>query len=162
FKRYLDEHRCTQDDLARRLKIDRSTIANLMRLLELPASILDGLRQGSISAGHARSLLPLGDEREQVALAEQIQREGLSVRDVERMVTHRSAKDEPVESPDVLPGPSKAARTTNDQITSLEQELRHALGAKVQITATARGRGKIVIHFQDHDEFDRLRTQLTD
>ncbi len=67
FKRYVDEHRCTQDDLARRLKIDRSTIANLMRLLELPGSILDGLRKGTITAGHARALLPLGDEHEQVA-----------------------------------------------------------------------------------------------
>src|SRR5207253_6265918 len=66
FKRYLDEHRSTQDDLARRLKIDRSTIANLMRLLELPGSILDGLRQGAITAGHARALLPLGDEHDQV------------------------------------------------------------------------------------------------
>ena len=57
FKRYLDEHHCTQDDLARRLKIDRSTIANLMRLLELPGCILDSLRHGTITAGHARALL---------------------------------------------------------------------------------------------------------
>jgi ParB family chromosome partitioning protein len=86
FKRYLDEHRCTQDDLARRLKIDRSTIANLMRLLELPGSILDGLQRGTITAGHARALLPLGDEHEQVAFAARIEKQGLSVRDVERLV----------------------------------------------------------------------------
>jgi len=82
FKRYVDEHHCTQDDLAQRLKIDRSTIANLMRLLELPGCILDGLRRGTITAGHARALLPLGDEHQQVALAERIQSEGLSVREI--------------------------------------------------------------------------------
>jgi ParB family transcriptional regulator, chromosome partitioning protein len=161
FKRYLDEHRATQDDLARRLKIDRSTIANLMRLLELPGVILDGLRKGTITAGHARALLPLGDEHEQVALAERVDREGLSVRDVERMVSERIG-DEDGETVDVLPGPGKQKRTGSDHIASLEQEFRHALGTKVEIKSSARGRGKIVIHFQNHDDFDRLRSHLTD
>jgi ParB family transcriptional regulator, chromosome partitioning protein len=161
FKRYLDEHRCTQDDLARRLKIDRSTIANLMRLLELPGSILDGLRKGTITAGHARALLPLGDEHEQVALAERIERDDLSVRDVERIVSERIGQQDAAD-PDVLPGPGSPQRTRNEQLASLEQEFRHALGARVDISATARGRGKIVIHFQNHDEFDRLRQHLTE
>ena len=160
FKRYLDEHRCTQDDLARRLKIDRSTIANLMRLLELPGCILDGLRTGTITAGHARALLPLGDEHDQVALATRIETEGLSVRDVERIVAEQIGDD--AAEPDILPGPNAARRTKSDQLASLEQELRHALGTKVEIRATAKGRGKIVIHFQSHDEFDRLRQQLAD
>ena len=56
FRRYLDEHKCTQEDLAGRLKIDRSTIANLMRLLELPDPVLDAIRNENISAGHARAL----------------------------------------------------------------------------------------------------------
>ncbi len=162
FKRYLDEHRCTQDDLAKRLKIDRSTIANLMRLLELPGSILDGLSKGTLTAGHARALLPLGDEHEQVALAERIERDGLSVRDVERIVGERiGEEDDSEQAPDVIPGPG-ARRSRSDQIASLEQEFRHALGTKVEIRASARGRGKITIHFSSHDEFDRLREQLTD
>ena len=164
FKRYLDEHRCTQDDLAKRLKIDRSTIANLMRLLELPGCILDGLRQGNITAGHARSLLPLGDEHEQVALAERITKEGLSVREVERIVSEQVGddEDESAESPDILPGPGSSKRAKSDQIASLEQEFRHALGLKVELKANARGRGKLVIHFANHDEFERLRDCLTD
>jgi ParB family chromosome partitioning protein len=161
FKRYLDEHRSTQDDLARRLKIDRSTIANLMRLLELPGCILDSLRKGHITAGHARALLPLGDEHEQVSLAERIERDGLSVRDVERMVNEQIGGDESDQA-DILPGPGKQKRATSEQLSALEQEFRHALGAKVEIKSSARGRGKIVIHFQNHDEFDRLREQLTD
>lgn len=160
FKRYLDEHRCTQDDLARRLKIDRSTIANLMRLLELPSSILDGIRKGTITAGHARALLPLGDEHEQVAFARRIETEGLSVRDVERQVADQLGEDEP--AADILPGPGKRQRTKSDQLASLEQEFRLALGVKVEIKASARGRGKLTIHFANHDEFDRLREQLTD
>jgi len=163
FKRYLDEHRCTQDDLAKRLKIDRSTIANLMRLLELPGSILDALRQGTVTAGHARALLPLGDEHDQVALAERIGSEGLSVRDVERIVSQQTGDDEAEgDAPDILPGPGKSRRTKSDHVASLEQEFRHALGLKVAITANARGRGKLVIHFADHDEFDRLREHLID
>jgi ParB family transcriptional regulator, chromosome partitioning protein len=161
FKRYLDEHHCTQDDLAQRLKIDRSTIANLMRLLELPGCILDGLRQGTITAGHARALLPLGDEHQQVALAERIQTEGLSVREIERLVGEKVNEEEPDEA-DVLPGPGSKKRTQSDQIASLEQEFRHALGCKVEIKANARGKGKLTIHFQNHDEFEHLRAQLTD
>jgi ParB family transcriptional regulator, chromosome partitioning protein len=160
FKRYLDEHRCTQDDLAQRLKIDRSTIANLMRLLELPGCILDGLRQGTITAGHARALLPLDDEHQQVALSERIVRDGLSVRDVERIVGEQIGQEESPEA-DVLPGPGSTKRPTSDQIAALEQEFRHALGCKIEIRASARGRGKLVIHFQNHDEFERLRGQIT-
>jgi len=162
FKRYLDEHRCTQDDLAKRLKIDRSTIANLMRLLELPGSILASLSKGTLTAGHARALLPLGDEHEQVALAERIEQDGLSVRDVERLVSEALGEDDAVEPTEAIPGPGKKPRTRTDQIASLEQEFRHALGVKVEIRASARGRGKITIHFTNHDEFDRLREQLAD
>jgi ParB family chromosome partitioning protein len=161
FKRYLDEHRCTQDDLARRLKIDRSTIANLMRLLELPPSILASLSKGTITAGHARALLPLGDEHDQVALAKRIETEGLSVRDVERVVSEDVGTDEG-DDIEIIPGPGAKPRTKSEHLASLEQELRHALGMKVEIRANSRGRGKLVIHFQNHDEFDRLREQLTD
>ncbi len=69
FQRYLDEYGGTQEELAGRLKLDRSTIANLIRLLELPAAVQDALRRGKITPGHARALLPLGDEREQVAFS---------------------------------------------------------------------------------------------
>jgi ParB family chromosome partitioning protein len=160
FKRYLDQHRCTQDDLAKRLKIDRSTIANLMRLLELPGVILDGLQKGTITAGHARALLPLGDEHEQVAFARRIETEGLSVRDVERLVAEQVGADEPEAR--ILPGPGKKQRTRSEQVAALEQEFRLALGTKVEIKASPRGRGKLIVHFANHDEFDRLREQLTD
>ena len=63
-QQYLERYNCTQEELAGRLKIDRSTIANLIRLLELPEAIQQSIRSGALSQGHARALLPLGDERD--------------------------------------------------------------------------------------------------
>lgn len=162
FKRYLDEHRCTQEDLAKRLKIDRSTIANLMRLLELPKSVLESLRTGEITAGHARALLPLGDEREQKEFCTRIGRDGLSVREVERLVAERLAEEEAVAIAGAVPGVVKKKKSRSEQIAALEQEFRRALGTKVEIRPGAKGRGKIVIHFQSHDDFDRIRDQITE
>lgn len=161
FKRYVDEHRCTQDDLARRLKIDRSTIANLMRLLELPGEVLDCVQSGSISAGHARALLPLGEESEQVDFCGRIRKDGWSVRETERQVTGalEVAEDEAVIS--MSGARSKRKRTQSSHIASLEQELRIALGTKVEIRQSSRGRGKIIVTFANNDEFERLREHLT-
>lgn len=155
FKRYLDEHHCTQEDLAQRLKIDRSTIANLMRLLELPLGVLDAIRGGDITAGHARALLPLGDEAEQIEFCQRIQAEGMSVRNTEQAVSDHIQKIEP----ETIQFPTAARRkqTKSDQIASLEQELRIALGTKVEIKQSARGRGRLIIHFANADEFERLR-----
>ena len=86
FQRYLDQYRGTQEELAGRLKLDRSTIANLIRLLELPAAVQDALRRGKITPGHARALLPLGEESEQIAFSQRIEREGLNVRQTESLV----------------------------------------------------------------------------
>ncbi|MEM1304901.1 MAG: ParB/RepB/Spo0J family partition protein, partial [Planctomycetota bacterium] len=72
FQRYLDQYGCTQEDLAKRIHIDRSTIANLIRLLELPEPVKAMLSAGDLSQGHARALLPLGDEAEQVEFAERV------------------------------------------------------------------------------------------
>jgi ParB family chromosome partitioning protein len=160
FKRYLDQHQCTQEDLARRLKIDRSTIANLMRLLELPEPVREALRKGDVSAGHARALLPLGDEPLQIQFCDRIRREGLSVRDAERMV------QEKIEDEDrqILAAPlaGRRKRCRSEQVASLEQELRMALGAKVEIRQSSREGGRIVIHFHSHEEFQRLRELLVE
>ena len=83
FQKYLDQYGCTQEELAGRLKLDRSTIANLIRLLELPEPVQEAIRRGKITQGHARALLPLGDEREQIEFCGRIQREGLNVRQTE-------------------------------------------------------------------------------
>lgn len=162
FRRYLDEHRSSQEELAQRLKIDRSTIANLLRLLELPAEVQDALRQGKVSAGHARALLPLGDEWQQNEFCRRIVDEGLSVRATEQLVGDR-IREEDGEQPLADSVSSKRKkRAPSEQIVALEQQLRVALGTKVEIRCSARGRGRIVIHFSNHDEFERIHDHLID
>ncbi|MCA9215684.1 MAG: ParB/RepB/Spo0J family partition protein [Planctomycetales bacterium] len=160
FRRYLDEHKCTQEDLGKRLKIDRSTIANLVRLLELPQQVQEYLQSGSISAGHARAILPLGDEQAQIDFADEILRDGLSVRATERMVQERvQAEDDPLGS---TTKKTRKPRTQSPQIASLEQQLRIALGTRVDIKQTTRKRGQIVVHFRSPEEFERLVEVITE
>ena len=162
FQQYLETYRCTQEELAKRVKVDRSTIANLIRLLELPDSVQHALREGSISAGHARALLPLGDEREQVAFCQRIKQEKLSVRATEQQVSDliRSADREPLQVVGSPKSPRRTDTRQRDNLGALEQELRAALGTRVELRQTTKGRGRITIHFTSTDEFDRLRTLL--
>ena len=161
FKRYLTEHRCTQEDLAKRLKIDRSTIANMMRLLELPEVITDSIQREEISAGHAKALLSLGSQREQLAFVQRIRQEGWSVRETEARVAQavaEAAQDE--ES--ILKAIPRRKSSKTDQIASLERDLKLALGTLVDITQSSRGRGRISIHFTSIEEFERLRRLLSE
>jgi ParB family chromosome partitioning protein len=160
FKRYLDEHQCTQEYLASRLKIDRSTIANLVRLLELPDIVIGAVRTGTVSMGHARALLPLGEEEQQVTYCDRIQQEGLSVRDIERMVKQELAGDDD-DFPSSNSTPGRPRQPPSSQVEALQQQLRMALGTTVDIRQASRGRGRIVIHFGGHAEFERLRDLLT-
>jgi ParB family chromosome partitioning protein len=159
FQHYISQHHCTQEELAKRVKINRATIANFMRLLDLPAEVQTALTDGKLSAGHARAMLPLGDEALQKEFCRQIERDGLSVRDVERMVKERIDQEDGEPSSAAL---AKKPRTKSDQVASLEQELRRAIGAKVDIRQSAAGRGRIVIHFKNHEEFERVFDFLTE
>jgi len=162
FQRYLEQYGCTQEELAARLKLDRSTIANFIRLLELPEPVQDALRQGKITQGHARALLPLGDEREQIEFCQRIQREGLNVRQTEALVQEivRAEEEEGLGLVDRDGTARRPARVRNEHLAALEQEFRAALGLKVKIVHQARGRGKLVIHFRSHEEFERLKRHL--
>lgn len=154
FRRYIDEHKCKQDDLAKRLKIDRSTIANLMRLLELPDGIQQWVQAEKVTAGHARALLPLGEEEQQLDFARQIVEEGWSVRETERRVAEQlDAEDSFIGGKSTKN--SKKARTS-PQVAALEQQLRLALGTKAEIRQNAKGRGKISISFANPEEFERI------
>jgi ParB family chromosome partitioning protein len=163
FQQYLDRWKCKQEDLAGRLNIDRSTVANLIRLLELPARVQEALRSGKITPGHARALLPLGDEREQLALCKQIEEESLSVRTTEELVAEliREADADPMNPIAGSVKKAKPRRGRNEHIAALEQQLRLALGVKIDLKQTTGGKGKLVLHFRNHEEFDRLFADLT-
>ena len=161
FQRYLDQYKCTQEELARRVNIDRSTIANLIRLLDLPDSVKQLLISGAISAGHARALLPLGDPNEQLDFAQGIIKNGLSVRATERGVQDRIRQlDEPLSVVDVDGNTRTAPIQPGQHLRELEERFKMALGTRVDLRQTTRGKGRITIHFGDHDEFERLRSLL--
>jgi ParB family chromosome partitioning protein len=161
FQDYMQRFGCSIEDVARRFSLDRSTVSNLLRLFELPEQLQTDVRQGTLTAGHARALLAL-PEPEQLKFAQMIQRNGLSVRKVEDMIRSRNARQadvpaaEPVnaETPNVV----KFSRTAH--IDSLEQQLCELLGAKVQIKQRKKEAGQIVIDFQSNDDFERILTFL--
>ena len=159
FQKYLDQYGCTQEELAGRLKLDRSTIANLIRLLELPEQVKEALTHSRITQGHARAMLPLGDEREQVEFCRRIQREGLNVRQTESLVQEMiaNADRDPLTAPET---PEKKIRAKSEHIAALEQQFRTALGMKIKITHNAHGRGKLVVQFHNHEEFERLKKHV--
>ena len=180
FKQYLATWNCTQEELAKRLSIDRSHVANLIRLLDLPATVQEKLRAGALSMGHARALLPLGDEAEQVRLAGRVAAEGLSVRAVEAEVQEIIRReetaddgtdtvtaedgDDTVSTPTTTAArrkPGRPATRRSAQVAAVEGQLRRALGVKVVVHANGKGAGRIVIPFGDLDEFQRLLEHIS-
>ena len=167
FQRYLQEYGCTQEELAGRVNIDRSTVANLVRLLELPEQVKRMVVDGDISQGHARSLLPLGEEDEQCKFAKQIKNEKLSVRATEQLVQEhiREADEETFSAVAGVVGADGSSRAAKPQaagrhLSQMEERLRLALGTKVDLKQTAKGRGRITIHFKNHEEFERIQQIL--
>src|SRR5690606_15053814 len=128
---------------------------------ELPEQILQWIQDGSMSAGHGRALLSLGEEREQIKIARQIIDEGWSVRATELNVAEILSAQDAAELGHAGPATSAARRSVTPQVESLQQELKLQLGTKVEIRQTTRGKGKITIHFANPDEFERLRALLS-
>ena len=162
FQGYLDRYGCSIEELSRRLSLDRSTVSNMLRLLELPESVKADLRSDKISAGHARSLLSLKSETDRTTLCERIQKEGMSVRKVEEAVRELNASlDEGVVP---MKGKKPKSETAVIELTphvlTLRDQLRDWLGAAVEIKLSAKDRGKIIIDFQSNDDFERLVSKL--
>ena len=147
FKALIDQFNLTQEAAAKRIGKDRSTIANFIRLLDLPESVQHVVSRGTISMGHARALLSLKQPSTQQAIALRIEEEGLSVREVERLVG-QTVKDKPPRQP-------KQTATKSPYLRDIEDRARERLGSKVTIDAQ-HGRGKLVIHFYSDDDLERV------
>ena len=147
--RMIDELDLTQEEAGRRLGLERPTIANLLRLLELSEDIQQMVSRGTLSAGHARAVLAVEDIPARVRLARLIAAKGLSVREAERLAARE-------------PGAGRKARIhePSPNIAALEEVLSQAYGTRVEIKQRARG-GRIVINFRNHDDFERLFEALT-
>lgn len=156
FQEYLKRFGVTHEELAERLSIDRSTVTNFVRLLELPVEVQYLVRDGKLSAGHGRALLPLKSATEQIALGRRITVEGLTVRQVESIVAgERPMPGEPTEN-DSPSGKTSTAPAKSNHVLSLEQRIREAVGTKVEIKLRAKDRGRLVLHFNSNDEFKHL------
>jgi ParB family chromosome partitioning protein len=139
----------TQAELATRLGEDRSSIANYLRLLDLAEPVRDLVRDGQLSLGHAKILAGITDPAHQQELADRIIGQGLSVRNLERIVT---------EVPTVTP---PAAVTPTPHIRDLENSLTSQLGLRVQVRSAAKkGKGRLIIHYSSLDQFDQLLERL--
>ncbi len=156
FKEYLTNFGGTIEDLARQLSLNRSTISNMLRLLDLPEAVQTAVRQERISGGHARALLPLTADQ-QVEVAKQIQQQQLSVRKTEeavRSILKPSADD------------TKASKSTvakpelTPHVLGLQDNLREQYAAKVEIKLKKQNAGQFVIHFNSNDDFERILNEL--
>lgn len=137
----------TQEDVARKVGKDRSTVANTLRLLHLAPGVRDALQADRISMGHARALLGLEDDRLQEMICKQIVARGLSVRKVEALVkAYREGKKE---------NPASSPPTRDPQTRSIEEDLQRRLGTAVRINRRGK-KGKIEIEFYTDDDLERL------
>jgi ParB family chromosome partitioning protein len=144
YHRLQDEFRLTQEEIARRVGRDRTTVANTLRLLRLPRELRDMVAAGRLDAGHARALLALDRVEDQLALGREAARRGLSVREVERRVALLRAP---------RAGGGRARKDANTR--AAEERLHAALGARVEIARRGRG-GAIRVLFAGEAELNRL------
>lgn len=147
YKRLMDEFEFTQDSIAQSMGKDRSTISNLLRLLKLPQAIQVHVAQKKLSVGHARALLTISNSDDQIKLAKNIITKGLSVRQVEALVSKQEAQE-------ASHGKKKFVSKNRD-LEILEEELSKQLGTKVKVE-DKKNKGKVVIEYYSLDDLDRI------
>jgi ParB family transcriptional regulator, chromosome partitioning protein len=145
------EHELSHEEIGRRTGKDRTTVTNLLRLLKLPQDIQILVAEHRLSMGHARAILALPDEASQVELAQRAEAQGLSVRQVERLVHSMTARRDPAPRSERGPQPGP-----DPNIAAATRELESALGTRVRIVGQSPDRGRIEIEYFSMDELDRL------
>lgn len=137
----------TQEQLAQRLGEDRSTIANHLRLLDLPEPVRALIQDGRLSLGHAKVLAGVDDPNEQERLARLVVQQGLTVRNLERVI---QASDNPT---------TRQTNKPSAYLHDLETNISRQLGLRVQVRSRGK-RGRVVIHYTNLDQFDQLLQRL--
>jgi ParB family chromosome partitioning protein len=149
YKRLMELTGLSQDETAARVGKNRSTVANALRLLKLPLPMQDSLRKGELSAGHARAILSVHNEKAQGALFREILEKGLSVREAEKFASHTEK------------APKKNAKDDSRQkdrpadLAAMEDKFLERLGTRVKINGTL-SRGTIIIDYFSMEDLDRL------
>ncbi|NAY90491.1 ParB/RepB/Spo0J family partition protein [Muricauda sp. JGD-17] len=156
YQRLIDEIQVTQEKLSDRVGKKRSTITNYIRLLRLDPIIQTGMRDGFISMGHGRALINIDKKKDQLAIYEKIVSDRLSVRETERLV---KAYKEPKGASAETTRPKE--ETVPEFVSKGMEVLKEYLSAKVDISASSKGKGKIVIPFHSEEEFERIQKIMT-
>lgn len=152
YRRMIEEFDMTQAEVAQRVGKDRATVANAVRLLRLPEFILAAIRNNDISAGHAKAMLSIPDEKTLRRVLQEIIQKGLSVRATEQLVKELTA-------PDKRKTPRKKKAAAYPEV---EASLTQQLGTRVRIESRRRGKqGKIVIEYASAEELQRLIDHLS-
>ena len=157
YQRLIENYGLTQEKLSERIGKKRTTIANYLRLLKLPAEIQMGLKDKRIDMGHARALISVEDPEVQLAFYEQILSDGLSVRQVEEMV--RSVANGEMQN--LKKNGSKSSKEAlPEEFNLLREHLSSFFQTKVQLICNKKGKGKITIPFASEEELEKLISLL--
>ena len=148
--RLLEEFGLTHQEIAQAVGKSRTTVTNLLRLLELEPEVKTWLDEGKMEMGHARAILGLSGEA-QVDAAKQVVRNGLSVRETEKLVRRLQGQ---------ASKPAKKELPVDPNIRSLEQDLSDKLGARVHLQSGTRGKGKLVISYNSLDELEGILAHI--
>jgi ParB family chromosome partitioning protein len=151
YQQLLNDFSYTHDELAAKLSKSRPAITNTMRLLNLPPSVQRKVAAGVISAGHARALLSLTDEKEIENLANKIVAEGLTVRAVEEIVASGSAK--------VKAGSVRSGKIMTPKLKQISDQLSDHLDTRVSVEL-GKQKGKIVIEFATVEDLERINNKI--
>ncbi len=146
YKNMMDRHEHTQESLSVRIGKSRSHIANTVRILALPEEVLKLLEQRKLTAGHARALLVIGNEKDQIKMANAIVEDKISVRQIESSVKKARAREE---EKTVQPAKKTA------EVKDLEEKLQICLGTRAEVSSGKRG-GKIIIEYYSLDDLERI------
>ncbi len=151
YQRLIEECRLTQETLSERVGKKRSTVANYLRLLKLPAEIQLGIREGKISMGHARTLIGIDDPEKQINLYYQIISDELSVRQTEDLVRKMMNRELRKAS-----GKEKKKEEMAEAFRTLQENLSGFFKTEVQLRVNEKGKGKIVIPFASPEELEKI------
>ena len=152
FRKLIDQYKLTQERLSERIGKKRTTIANVLRLLKLPAEVQIGLRDRKVDMGHARALLSLDKAPLQLKLYNEIIKKGLSVRQVEAMAKQLQEREAAAEGEAQVPERQKS----NRDYDILKKHLNSSFKTPVKLSVDASGKGKITFSFKNDEELENL------
>jgi len=158
FKEYLDKFGLTQDQFAVRLGLDRSSISNLIGLLNLPAEVQESVRVGQLTMGHAKVLKGVAEPERQIQLTRETILKNYSVHALELLVKQQRIEAVNAATSEVAPRREPPEKTAH--VKGLEDDLRQRLAVKVEIRVKAKDKGQIVIGFESNDDFERVLEAL--